>query len=572
MIRGYFVYSRIFYFIMAYITTIIIKIFPIIRVLMAILICVAGMPSISLASSRSDSLLKVLDSEIISNAGRIDNKKKYISELRERLNSAGDRKTRLLLYDEIYREYRNFQYDSAYSYARQMLDVAREVPVDTTYINKGLMSLMECYNSVGLFKEASDMLHKIDRNAIPSDRIFEFYNLCLKYYRNMSSYVGADTQLGRSYIDSMANFNRKIIDITSKDSYNHAMALVTEHELTGESLEQLVTEYEAIMGNFKLDDHTRAVMHSWAGRIYRDIGDIEKAKEHLAQSAIYDLRSCTRETTAAKDLAQLLHSEGDLDRANRYIHLALDDAEAYNSRLRRMEINGVLPYIEKSRYSRLSTWFAYLAGGAGIVLALLGLSLWLFFKLRQRNRSLAESQAEIKMKTSELQDSHASLMELNKSLMETAEIKDQYIVQTLIGNTGFVDYVESCIQRLFAKLKLRQYDEVAKILRNIRTKEERNRMYTSFDSAFLRLFPNFPDEFNALFPAEDRIEMNEETGLPSEVRIFALMRLGIDNTAEVAKYLNLSVNTVYVYKTKLKSKSIVNKDDFEIRVMQIPKP
>lgn len=572
MIRGYFVYSRIFYFIMTHITTIFIKIYPVIRVLMAILICVAGMPLISLASTRSDSLLKVLDIEIKSKAGRIDNKKKYVSELRQRLNSTDDRKTRLLLYEEIYREYRNFQYDSAYAYARQMLDVAREVPADTTYINKGLMSLMECYNSVGLFKEASDMFHKIDENAIPSDKKFEFYNLCLKYYRNMSSYVGADTQLGRSYIDSMANFNRKIIDITSKDSYNHAMALVTEHELAGMSLERLVSEYEAIMDNFKLDDHSLAVMHSWAGRTYRDIGDIEKAKEHLALSAIYDLRSCTRETTATKDLAQLMHSEGELNRANRYIHLALDDAEAYNSRLRRIEINGVLPYIETSRYSRLSNLIGYLVAGISVVIALMGFSLWLFFKLRQKNRSLAESHAEITRKTSQLQESNASLMKLNKSLIETAEIKDQYIVQTLIGNTGFVDYVESCIQRLFAKLKLRQYDEVAKILRNIRTKDERNRMYTSFDCAFLRLFPNFPDEFNALFPAEDRIEMNEETGLPSEVRIFALMRLGIDNTTEVAKYLNLSVNTVYVYKTKLKSKSIVNKDDFEIRVMQIPKP
>lgn len=549
-----------------------IKIYSVIGRLMVILICVVGIPLISLASSRSDSLLKVLDNEIKSSAGRIENKKKYISELRQRLNFTRDRKTQLLLNDEIYREYRNFQYDSARSYAKRMLDVASETPVDTAYFNKALMSLMECYNSVGLFKEASDMLRQIDRNAIPRDKIVEFYNLCLKYYRNMSSYVGSDTQLGKSYIDSMVSFNRKIIDNTAKDSYDHSMALVTASELSGKPLDHMVAEYESVLDKFKLDDDIRAVLYFWAGRTYREMGDMDKAKENLALSAIYDLRSCTRETTAAKDLAQLLHSEGDLDRANRYIHLALDDAEAYNSRLRRMEINNVLPYIETLRYDRLSSWFAYLAGGFSIVIALLALSVWLFFKLRQRNRSLAESHAEISRKTLELQNSHASVVELNKRLIETAEIKDQYIVQTLIGNTGFVDYVESCIQRLFAKLKLRQYDEVAKILRNIRTKDERNKMYTSFDSAFLRLFPNFPDEFNALFPAEDRIEMNEETGLPSEVRIFALMRLGIDNAAEVAKYLNLSVNTVYVYKTKLKSKSIVNKDDFEIRVMQIPKP
>lgn len=540
--------------------------------LMALMIFISCMPLISLASTMSDSLLNVLDNEVKFKTRRVDNKERYVSELRQRLNSTGDRKTQLFIYNEIYKEYCNFQYDSACAYALRMLDVAAEAPVDSAGINKALLSLMECYNSVGLFKEASDVLRKIDRNAIPSDMMFEFYDLCLKYYRNMSSYVGADTRLGRSYIDSMANINRKIIDKSPKDSYNRAMALVVEHELAGVSPERLVSEYEAILDNFKLDDNARAVMHSWVGRTYRDIGDMEKAKEHLAQSAIYDLRSCTRETTAAKDLAQIMHSEGELNRANRYIKLALDDAEAYNSRLRRIEINGVLPYIETARYSRLSNMTRLLVVGIGLVLALMVLSSWLFFKLRHKNRNLAESHAEISRKTLLLQQSNASLVELNKNLKETAEIKDEYIVQTLIGNSGFVHYVEDCIQRLFAKLKLRQYDEVARILRNIRTKDERNKMYMSFDRAFLRLFPNFPDGFNALFPAENRIEMNEEAGLPSEVRIFALMRLGIDNAAEVAKYLNLSVNTVYVYKTKLKSRSIVNKDDFETRVMQIPKP
>ncbi len=102
-------------------------------------------------------------------------------------------------------------------------------------------------------------------------------------------------------------------------------------------------------------------------------------------------------------------------------------------------------------------------------------------------------------------------------------------------------------------------------------KEERTRIYHSFDKAFLSLFPNFIASFNQLFKPEDRLIDDDAQELPVEVRIFALLRLGISDTKEVAKYLNLSVKTVYVYKTKIKSKSIVNNADFEDRVMAIPK-
>lgn len=103
-------------------------------------------------------------------------------------------------------------------------------------------------------------------------------------------------------------------------------------------------------------------------------------------------------------------------------------------------------------------------------------------------------------------------------------------------------------------------------------KEERQRIYRNFDDAFLKLFPNFIDEFNRLFKEEDWIEVNENGELPMDVRVFALLRLGISDPAAVAKYLNLSVKTVYVYKTKMKSKSIIPNDDFEAAVKAIPKP
>lgn len=536
-------------------------------------VLVATLPAHTAELAKStDSLLSLLDNEIRLSGSLIDNKEKYISGLRQRLIAERDSGARFSLYRDLYSEYKVFQFDSAYSYAIRMYQTALGDTAQRARLTLARIALMECYNSVGLFKEADDMLRAISVNTIPPEELAAFYSICMCYYRNMSSYAGASSPLGRAYADSLALYAEKTYEAAPVGSFDRRHAEISIMELRGVPVSELAKAYAALPGEFSLDDHTLAVVHSEAGRSYWVAGDIGNAIRHLAISAIHDIRSCTRETTAAKDLAQLMHGAGQLERANRYIHYALEDAKAFNSRLRQKEINNVLPIIETTRYGRVSARVSLLVAIVIVIVGLLILSLWLFFKLRRRNRSLAESHEEIRRKTVELARSNEALSDLNRQLRETGEIKDRYIIQSLIGNTDFVGEIEGKMKRALTKLKGRQYDEVARILQQAGTKDERERMYTSFDSAFLKLFPNFPEEFNALFPEGERHEIDEEHGLPTDVRIYALMRLGIENVAEVARYLNLSVNTVYVYKTRLKSRSSVGKDDFDKLVMSIPKP
>ena len=530
--------------------------------------------ALGFASSRGDSLLNVLDRELDQSGKLLENKERYIDGLRKRLRSAASDGQRFDISRELYREYRYFQYDSALSYANRMLRLAKSPSLAAAdYETLSRIALMECYTSVGLFKEADDMFSQIRGREIPEEIRIAYYQLCTKYYRSLASFAGAGNLLGRAYMDSVAFYTDRILAEAPGDSYAHAAALVARHEFEGLPMLQLAGEYAALAARFPLmDDHEKAVVHSQAGRSYFSAGEEEKALEHLAMSATYDLRSCTRETTAAKDLAQIMHSCGEIERADRYIHHALDDAVEYNSRHRRMEINSVLPTIETARYGLVSARNTQLVVVVILIAGLLVISIYLFLKLRRRNRSLAESHREIRKKTEELQKSNDALLELNARLKETAEIKDQYIIQSLMGNTDFIGAIEGKAKRVLSRIKARQYDEAIKVIQELGLKDERQKIYSSFDSAFLKLFPNFPEAFNALFPEEERMVIDEETGLPTDVRIYALMRLGIDNAAEVASYLNLSVNTVYVYKTKLKSKSNVGKEDFERMVMQIPKP
>lgn len=145
-------------------------------------------------------------------------------------------------------------------------------------------------------------------------------------------------------------------------------------------------------------------------------------------------------------------------------------------------------------------------------------------------------------------------------------------MQSLYVNTSFVNQVEERCREAVKAIKAKKYDDLKFLPFNMGIKEERRRIFKSFDSAFLKLFPNFIDSFNLLFNEEDRIVLGNDRELPMEVRIFALMRLGISEPTEVAKYLNLSTKTVYVYKTKTKSKSIIENTEFDTRIMAIPKP
>lgn len=520
-------------------------------------------------------LLEQLDNKMRSSVELNAGKDASISKLRGRLSRTSNPQERFRLCRELYGEYKYFQFDSALSYAGRMLDIADHLQDTSAALcrARARVALMESYSLVGLFKEADEMRRMVHVEDLPREEQIRYYILCSTYYRSLSSFVGESGSLRDAYQDSVAHYTDLVLKTASPSSYEYASNLVTRHEFEGASARELADEYASIAKRFpNIDDHTKAVVHSQAGRCYRDAGIMDKAMEHLALSAIHDLKSCTRETTAAKDLSYIMYSQGEIERADRYIHHALHDAQAYNSRHRLVEINSVLPVIENARYGRVSARNTQLIIMVLLMACLLVVSVLLFLKLRRRNKSLAESHIEIRRKTDELEKSNAALLDLNRRLKETAEIKDQYIIQSLIGNTDFIGVVEEKNKRALSKLRSKQYEEVAKILHEYGLKDERLKMYDSFDSAFLKLFPNFPEEFNALFPESERIHIDVESNLPTDVRIYALMRLGIENAADVARYLNLSVNTVYVYKTRLKSKSLVNKDDFDAMVMRIPKP
>lgn len=538
--------------------------FVFVAIMMAIVASAAG-------AGEVDSVLKVLDAEIERAPGLYTAPKEaMLDRLRTRYGRSSTPMARFDACRELFEEYRFYQSDSAYAYARRMEDIAQTMG-DSVRIMQARTSLMAYFAVVGFFHEAMNIGHRIDPSVLPERERIDFYLLFAKLNQNMESFAYGTPDLRSVYVAERLKYYQAAIDQADPEGYNYALARLESARLGDYTLEQTITACKAIIERFDPDAHKKAINYSTIGRSYMTLGRPDSAVYYLALSAIHDLRSNTRETTAAKDLATIMHGRGEVDRAARYLHVAAHDADAYNSRLRKVEINSIMPLIENARHTRLTGQRMILLMASIVFAAMLAAMIFLFFKLKKRNRSLTESHREIREKTIALEESNTALASLNSQLREATEIKDQYIIQTLYSNTDFVNEVEEKTTRALLKLKGKQYAELSSILSDMGVRREQARMYASFDSAFLKLFPNFIEEFNRLLQPGQGISL---TGgkLPTEVRIFALMRLGITATAEIAQYLCLSVNTVYVYKAKIKARAAVPKGSFEEAVMAIPKP
>ena len=544
------------------------------EIFMSIIVCVV---SYAYADVRLDSTLKVLIDEINASSTYSLTKEQRLNSLRKAYFENNSAASSFRLAKELFDEYIYYQSDSAYSYASRMREHAQKLNEEPK-LALANFALMKCFSSNGYFKEAADMNRLIDVSQLPHEVLTDYLRSSATFYQNLESYVGgADTQLGSIYRNKRLEVARQLASVADTNSYLWQQNNIDLME--NPSPKEQITERLKLLQCFRLDDHEQAIQHSLLGHAYLADGNRNAAKFHLAQSAIHDLRGNIHETTAAKMLAELMYEDNDLHRAHLLVHRAFDDASFYKSHLRRDQLSRTMQLIDSARFNWRSNQLWMLVAVVIGFLFLSGAILVLFIKVRHRNRLIEAVNKEIQEKSDSLARTQLEVETINQELQNTisqlkevSEIKDRYITQSLYVNTVFVNQVEERCKNAMKQLKEKKYDELKFLPFQMGIKEERQRIFRSFDNAFLQLFPNFIEEFNCLFKEEDWIELNENQELPMDIRIFALLRLGISDPTEVAKYLNLSPKTVYVYKTKLKSKSLVENNDFEARIMAIPKP
>ena len=517
------------------------------------------------AAEKTDSLLRSLDDVIRQREQFVTKKIERILALKSELSTTSE-ENRYDLYVRICDEYKKFIYDSATIYARKLQDEAYRSQ-DPAKISFSKIKLGFILLSSGLFNEALDSLLSVKANTVGDKVRLDFYSTLARTYYDLADFnhdphfTRQYVQRGNSYVDSALALTTS----AAKDFYS----LSAMKNLRLEKIDDARKELEYQLSKFTLTDPEIGITASTLGYIYQRQGNEEKAIEMLILASMADIRSSNKETLATLNLAELLYKRKDHVRAYEYVKLAMDDANYYGARHRKIQVAAIFPIIEGNKLDTVDRQRKLLFVYAVLITVLTAAIIGFAYIVYKQYKKLQEADKSIKEANTSLQEANKMLHEVNQHLMEANKIKEEYIGYYFNINSEYLVKISAFKQAIDNKLMAKKFDDIRYVVNNINLKKEREELYTSFDKVFLKLFPDFVTTFNSYFKEEDRVVLKDGQLLNTELRIFALIRMGIHDTEKIAKILDYSINTIYNYKARIKGKSVVPNEAFEAKIMEI---
>lgn len=559
--------------------------------------------TVSFASPNIDSLIRELDNAI-KNAQIYDNIKLHeINKLKNLLyeSSASDLNNQYNIYLKLYEEYKYYNYDSALFYANKLQMESHNKNNHFLLIDSKLKAAFIMLSG-GMFKETFDSLNVISITDAVDSIKGEYYTLMGITYYNLADFNG-DSYSTPFYNNKANQYLDSALPFYAPNSFEHLYYSALKFLKKGKA-DSAISNLNQLIERNDLSYHQIALATSTLGGIYISEGREDEAKPYLIKASVADIKSSTKETLALLTLAGIIYKEGKIEEAVQYIEKANADATFYNARLRKVQVGAILPLIEGAMINTIRNQKeklqVFLIALSILVLLLAGFAIIIrnqVKKLKIARQSLFEAnvkQQEINqelLEANELKEKYNNrLKEINNQLLEANETKEKYnaqlrrinhqlseankIKEEYIGyyfnmDTEFLARIEKLITALDKKLMERKWEEIKFILKSVDLKKEKDELLKNFDKIFLRLFPNFVSQFNTLFSEEDKIILKEDQLLNTELRIFALIRLGITENEKIAEILDYSINTIYSKKTKIRSKTVISKDEFERRIVQI---
>ncbi|WP_162997048.1 DUF6377 domain-containing protein [Mucilaginibacter kameinonensis] len=459
------------------------------------------------------------------------------------------------LYSQLFEEYRSYQYDSAYVYTQKLIKLSlamKDVPkLYDSKIKLGIILI-----SSGMFKETLDCLNEVDPKALSRNSKLCYYRLKCSYYVYLANYNN-DKYYSKGYREIAQKYLDTAILLTERDSFEQLMYKAELPDKPGQQTPNY-KYYELLLYHHKLTAHQTAMIASALG----DYNQGEKRMELLLIAAINDIRSSTKETNAIFKVGCELYKSKKVKDAYLFIQEALNNAEFYGSRLHKIEISSVLADIAANKIllaeNEKNKFLVYLLSSLTAIVIISSISFIVFVQLKR-----------LRVKEVIIADKNKQLEKNNLRLAEDARIKEVYIGYFFNVYAEYIIKLEKLKRNVERKIKSEKYGDVLKLLGNVDIKKERDDLFRTFDRVFLLMFPDFVTLFNALLRPEDQIWPKKDEVLNPHLRIFALLRLGISDNATIAKILEYTVNTIYTYKIRIKSKAIVGPDEFINRIMGI---
>ncbi len=514
------------------------------RILLVLILLLSG---VRWVSAQSDSLLAQLNSAIDEKAAYEKIKHQRLEEYHLQFASTprANREQQFRIQSRLAEEYKTFSYDSAFTSIQRLQKIAYAMH-DTVRIAYAKNQLGLILLSSGLFKETLDSLTSQSMHEMPDSIRIDYYFIMARTYYDLVDFeldrffTPHYIKLGNSYLDSAKN-------LSPPGSYMF-IYLKGLRNLKNENNQEALSDLNQLLARRDLTLHQIAVVASTLSYFYISRDQTEQAIHLLAQASIADIKSATKETAAISSLAQLLYAKGDIKNAYVYIQQAMDDAVFYGARQRKVHVGATLRVIAAEKLNNVEEqrklWLIYSSLVTVLVILVVFFAYVTYKQLKKRK--IAE-----------------------KALQESNKIKEEYIGYYFNANSEYLGKIEAFKKSIELKLITKKIDDIKMTVNNINLKKEREELYNSFDTIFLKLFPDFVSVFNSYFAEENKIVLKEGQLLNTELRIFALIRMGIHDNEKIAKILDYSINTIYNYKARVKGRSLLPNEEFEKKVMEI---
>lgn len=498
---------------------------------------------------------------------RIENLKNLLKEEKTTLQN------KYFIISKIIDEYEKYSFDNALYYIEKSIGIAKAMNND--YLEKeSKLKLTKLLVKSGRYKEAIDALHEIDRLYLPEKLLNNYYYNFKEGYSGLSFYTSVKKSkenysfLYKAYQDSLM---RRL----GPDS-DESLALMEKDLRDQRKLDQALKINSKRLNQVETGTPIYSLITFERALLYELLNNTNERKKFLIMSAMSDIQSSVKDNASLTELAMIFLEEGDVDRAHNYIDFSVEDAELYNSRLRYINISNKLSVISKAyemhsqqQKEELKKMLVCISILALFLLATIFLIYKQIQKLSTARKSLKNANKQLKNLNEKLSFTNADLKRLYNELSDSDRIKEHYIGTFLNLYSDYINKLDTyrkMVRKYIISNKTNSLLELTKSKQVI--DNELNIFYENFDKSFLHIYPHFVEQLNALLQDDKKIIIKKEEGLNTELRIFALIRLGITNSSKISKILRYSVNTIYNYRVKVKNNAI-NRNEFENLIKKI---
>ena len=509
-------------------------------------------------------------------------KEERIKQLKMQYSRVKDVKELYAMNRMVYLEYRVYDADSALHYINKNIQLAQQTN-NRTWEVVSLLEQSFVLTSSGLLTEALKAVSDIQPEELPQNLRSEYFGRLCTLYSRLRDYSSENSQLSEHYNNLQKAFRDSVYLTATPDELRYwncrAWLYLGTPEI--EPVKQAFEENKQTLSN---DSRKYSIATYNLSAIYRSENNDSKYLENLILSAMADIRSVNGDIGSLQEIAEYLFKHGEIDRAYNYILYCSQKAMLFHNRVRIVKMSHLQNQIYKAYQEQSRTQQkrlqASLIAVSFLFLVLIGAFLFIrkqMRRLKEANLKLDSTNQKLSVNMDalstahqrleevnmQLKDLNTQLQEVNDQLRESNYVKEEYIGYVFNICSTYISKLEEFRKNINRKLKVGQLEDVKAMTDSSATaSNELKEFYQNFDTIFLHLYPDFVGDFNALLLPEERIELKEGELLNTELRIHALIRLGITDSVKIADFLHCSAQTVYNNRLRTRNKSIIPKEDF----------